>query len=103
MTALGRRSKQSAKEACSGAHFIGATLREQGHDAYYYHGPNLSAVTLNLFTFAMQQKKLVGTIDQTEALRGVVNINGWNQYHIIARGSTPSAAAARMREFSCFT
>ncbi|MCC7043755.1 MAG: DUF1080 domain-containing protein [Acidobacteria bacterium] len=33
-------------------------------------------------------KKLVGTIDQTEALRGVVNINGWNQYHIIARGST---------------
>jgi hypothetical protein len=33
-------------------------------------------------------KKLVGTIDQTEALRGVVNINGWNQYHVIARGST---------------
>jgi len=33
-------------------------------------------------------KKLVGTIDQPDALRGVVNINGWNQYHIIARGST---------------
>jgi hypothetical protein len=33
-------------------------------------------------------KKLVGTIDQTEALRGVVNINSWNQYHVIARGST---------------
>jgi hypothetical protein len=33
-------------------------------------------------------KKLVGTIDNADALKAVVNINGWNQYHIIARGST---------------
>jgi hypothetical protein len=33
-------------------------------------------------------KKLLGTIDNADALKGYVNINGWNQYHIIARGST---------------
>jgi hypothetical protein len=33
-------------------------------------------------------KKLVGTIDNSDALRAVVNVNGWNQYHVIARGST---------------
>jgi hypothetical protein len=30
--------------------------------------------------------KLVGTIGDSTLLRGVMNINGWNQYHIIARG-----------------
>jgi hypothetical protein len=33
-------------------------------------------------------KKLVGTIDNTETLKALVNVNGWNQYHVIARGST---------------
>jgi hypothetical protein len=30
--------------------------------------------------------KLVGTIADSTLLRGVMNVNGWNQYHIIARG-----------------
>jgi 3-keto-disaccharide hydrolase len=30
--------------------------------------------------------KLVGTIQDSTLLRGVMNVNGWNQYHIIARG-----------------
>lgn len=30
--------------------------------------------------------KLVGTIGDSTLLRGVMNVNGWNQYHIIARG-----------------
>jgi hypothetical protein len=30
--------------------------------------------------------KVVGTIGDTTLLRGVMNVNGWNQYHIIARG-----------------
>lgn len=31
-------------------------------------------------------RKQVGTIGDGAALKGYVNINGWNQYHIIARG-----------------
>jgi len=31
--------------------------------------------------------KVVGTIADSTFLRGVMNVNGWNQYHIIARGS----------------
>ncbi|MEO6239478.1 MAG: DUF1080 domain-containing protein [Vicinamibacterales bacterium] len=30
--------------------------------------------------------KLVGTIGDSTLLRGAMNVNGWNQYHIIARG-----------------
>lgn len=30
--------------------------------------------------------KVIGTIGDATLLRGVMNINGWNQYHIIARG-----------------
>ena len=30
--------------------------------------------------------KIVGTIGDATLLRGVMNVNGWNQYHIIARG-----------------
>jgi len=30
--------------------------------------------------------KVVGTIADNTLLRGVMNVNGWNQYHIIARG-----------------
>jgi hypothetical protein len=30
--------------------------------------------------------KLVGNIADATLLRGVMNVNGWNQYHIIARG-----------------
>ena len=30
--------------------------------------------------------KLVGTIGDSTSLRGAMNVNGWNQYHIIARG-----------------
>ena len=30
--------------------------------------------------------KVIGTIGDPTFLRGVMNINGWNQYHIIARG-----------------
>jgi 3-keto-disaccharide hydrolase len=30
--------------------------------------------------------KVVGTIGDPTLLRGVMNVNGWNQYHIIARG-----------------
>lgn len=30
--------------------------------------------------------KVVGTIGDRTLLRGVMNVNGWNQYHIIARG-----------------
>ena len=30
--------------------------------------------------------KLVGTIGDGTLLRGAMNVNGWNQYHIIARG-----------------
>jgi Domain of Unknown Function (DUF1080) len=30
--------------------------------------------------------KVVGTIADGTLLRGVMNVNGWNQYHIIARG-----------------
>jgi hypothetical protein len=30
--------------------------------------------------------KLVGTIADPTLLRGAMNVNGWNQYHIIARG-----------------
>jgi hypothetical protein len=30
--------------------------------------------------------KVVGTIGDATALRGAMNVNGWNQYHIIARG-----------------
>jgi hypothetical protein len=30
--------------------------------------------------------KVVGTIGDASLLRGVMNVNGWNQYHIIARG-----------------
>lgn len=30
--------------------------------------------------------KVVGTIADSTLLRGVMNVNGWNQYHIIARG-----------------
>jgi hypothetical protein len=30
--------------------------------------------------------KIVGTIGDTTLLRGAMNVNGWNQYHIIARG-----------------
>ncbi len=30
--------------------------------------------------------KLVGTIGDPTLLRGAMNVNGWNQYHIIARG-----------------
>ena len=30
--------------------------------------------------------KVVGTIGDATLLRGVMNVNGWNQYHIIARG-----------------
>jgi hypothetical protein len=30
--------------------------------------------------------KVVGTIGDGTLLRGVMNVNGWNQYHIIARG-----------------
>jgi 3-keto-disaccharide hydrolase len=30
--------------------------------------------------------KVVGTIADATLLRGVVNVNGWNRYHIIARG-----------------
>jgi hypothetical protein len=30
--------------------------------------------------------KVVGTIGDSTLLRGVMNVNGWNQYHIIARG-----------------
>lgn len=32
------------------------------------------------------QFKAIGVIDDPSALKGYVNINGWNQYHIIARG-----------------
>jgi hypothetical protein len=30
--------------------------------------------------------KAVGTVNDGTLLRGIVNINGWNEYHIIARG-----------------
>jgi len=30
--------------------------------------------------------KVIGTIGDPTYLRGVMNVNGWNQYHIIARG-----------------
>jgi hypothetical protein len=30
--------------------------------------------------------KVIGTIGDPTLLRGVMNVNGWNQYHIIARG-----------------
>ena len=30
--------------------------------------------------------KLIGTIADSTLLRGAMNVNGWNQYHIIARG-----------------
>ena len=30
--------------------------------------------------------KVVGTIGDSTLLRGVMNVNGWNRYHIIARG-----------------
>lgn len=30
--------------------------------------------------------KVVGTIGDSTMLRGVMNVNGWNRYHIIARG-----------------
>jgi hypothetical protein len=30
--------------------------------------------------------KVIGTIADATLLRGIMNINGWNQYHIIARG-----------------
>ena len=30
--------------------------------------------------------KVVGTIGDSTLLRGAMNVNGWNQYHIIARG-----------------
>jgi hypothetical protein len=30
--------------------------------------------------------KVVGTVADPTLLRGVMNVNGWNQYHIIARG-----------------
>ena len=30
--------------------------------------------------------KVIGTIGDPTFLRGVMNVNGWNQYHIIARG-----------------
>jgi hypothetical protein len=30
--------------------------------------------------------KVVGTIGDSTSLRGVMNVTGWNQYHIIARG-----------------
>ena len=30
--------------------------------------------------------KVVGNIADWTLLRGVMNVNGWNQYHIIARG-----------------
>ena len=30
--------------------------------------------------------KVIGTIGDSTLLRGVMNVNGWNQYHIIARG-----------------
>ena len=29
---------------------------------------------------------MVGTIGDRTLLRGVMNVNGWNRYHIIARG-----------------
>jgi hypothetical protein len=32
------------------------------------------------------QFKSIGIIDDPNALKGFVNLNGWNQYHIIARG-----------------
>ena len=32
------------------------------------------------------QYKVVGTIGDSTLLRGVMNVTGWNQYHIIARG-----------------
>jgi hypothetical protein len=31
--------------------------------------------------------KLIGAVDDPDALKGYININGWNSYHIIARGS----------------
>jgi hypothetical protein len=30
--------------------------------------------------------KVIGTIADPTLLRGAMNVNGWNQYHIIARG-----------------
>lgn len=33
-------------------------------------------------------KKLVGTVAASDALRDVIKVNDWNQYHVIARGST---------------
>ena len=30
--------------------------------------------------------KVIGTIGDRTLLRGVMNVNGWNRYHIIARG-----------------
>jgi len=33
-------------------------------------------------------RKQVGTVGDPDALKGYVNINGWNTYHIIARGRT---------------
>ena len=30
--------------------------------------------------------KVMGTIADATLLRGVMNVNGWNRYHIIARG-----------------
>ena len=29
---------------------------------------------------------MIGTIGDPTLLRGVMNVNGWNRYHIIARG-----------------
>lgn len=38
-------------------------------------------------TDSAARPRIVGRIDDPVKLRGMININGWNQYHIIARGN----------------
>ena len=45
--------------------------------------------------------KIVGTIGDGTLLRGVMNVNGWNQYHIIARGPVLMQLAQRSADGGC--
>lgn len=47
-------------------------LREEGHDAYYYHGPNVSLVTVGLFTY----DEAFVTTDSRLAARSTVDVYG---------------------------
>ena len=59
--------------------YVGNVHDERGRGVLSRRGEVTRIVDGSLF-------KVVGTIADSRLLRGAVNVNGWNRYHIIARG-----------------